>query len=152
MKHQTQHVGRYFAIVQRTPVKKLREKLLCSGVAVDDIPAAIHCDRRERFLLIQNCLQCRTYWKELRIIKTGLAKHRRESRRQQECIPLPQRNRQRLGNVQHHIPAWFGPAGLHETHVTRRDICFNRQCELAEVACLAPVLKELAKWRCGRGR
>ena len=63
---------------------------------------------------------------------------------EQQRVALPQRHLEVLGQVQHHLPAGPGPAGLHEAQVPGGDTRLLGQVELAEAAALAPLAEQLA--------
>lgn len=81
---------------------------------------------------------------ELWGIQARLRVHRRVPAGQHELIPLAQRHFELLGEVQNHFATRRGPAGLHETEVSARDLRLQRKLQLSQSPTFAPLTQKLA--------
>ena len=77
-----------------------------------------------------------------------LREDRREAGGQQQRVAVAQRDLERVGEMQQHLPARSGTACLDEAQVARGDRGVERELELAELAPLAPRAQD----RAGAGR
>ena len=77
-------------------------------------------------------------------VEVGRVERRREARRDQQRVALAQRHVEVIGEVQHHLAARPGPAGLDEAQVPRRDAGVVRQIELAQAPPRPPVAQQRA--------
>jgi hypothetical protein len=107
----------------------------------------VHDDRGIGLLLLQDRLDCRSHWRDLGIVERGLAEHRRKARSQQERIPLPQRDGQRIRQKEHHVAARLRAPRLEETDVAGRYVRFVRESQLAQIPGPPPVLQQWSDCR-----
>jgi hypothetical protein len=78
------------------------------------------------------------------IVKRALREHRREAGRQQHRVALAQRQLEMVAEVEQHVAAGRGPAGLDEAQVPGRDLGVEREVELAHAALQAPFAQPLS--------
>ena len=75
-------------------------------------------------------------------VELGRVVRRREAGRDQQRVARPQRHVEVLGEVEHHLAARTGTAGLDEAQVARRDPGIRGEIELAQPAARAPVAEQ----------
>jgi hypothetical protein len=88
---------------------------------------------------------------ELVIVQRPLAIGRGVPGREEQGVPVAQRDLEVLGQVQHELTARPRTSGLDEAEVSGGDFRLARQVELAEASPLAPVTQEVADVRRRRG-
>jgi len=103
-------------------------------------------DRQSRIRVMHaqdqvDTLACRL---KRRIVQRAFLIGRREPRRPQHHVPFAQRNRHPVGQMQQHLMARHGPAGLQETEVFRGDFRVAGEIQLAQAAALSPFPDQVA--------
>ena len=107
-----------------------------------DVPAPVHRKARIRLVCLEHLREAVAHRRHVGVGERALRVHRRQTRGDQELVPLAQRHVQRLGESQHHRATRSRPTGLDEAHVTRRHVGLEGQVELAQPAALPPLLHQ----------
>src|SRR5579863_1555351 len=113
---------------------------------------AIQHQRGMRFMLLQHPVDGTRHGRHLLGIDALLVVLRSESRREQEIVPLAQRNIQRIGYNGKEIPAGRAASAFHKAEMTLRDTSIEREIKLAFAALVPPVAQQFAELRSCRNR
>jgi len=103
-------------------------------------------DRQSRIRVMHaqdqvDTLACRL---KRRIVQRAFPIRRREPRRPQHHVPVAQRNRHPVGQMQQHLTTWRRPARLQETEVLRGDFRVAGEVELTQATALPPFPDQVA--------
>jgi len=126
---------------------RVEEEGLNAGAAVVDlehVPVAVEHERGIRLLSFQDEVERAAGQGERRRIQIGHAVDRRESGRGQQIVAVAQRHVEGSGELEDHLTARLGPAGLDEADVTARDPRFAGEIELAQLPSRPPVADQRA--------
>ena len=115
-----------------------------AGVAVDELPAAIDRDRRRGLVGGEQATDDLADLAHLGILERRLGIGGRVAGGQQQLVALPQRHVEMLGELDHHVAARLGAAGLDEAEMARGDLGLQRQLHLAETPLVAPAAQQRA--------
>ena len=121
-------------LTRRLPAARARTPSSSTATArlpATSVPAAVDHDGRVRLVAAQDEVERLAHRPHLGVVERPLAVHRRVAGGQQQLVALAQRHLELLGQVQHHLAAGLGAAGLDEAHVPGRDAGVERQVELA---------------------
>ena len=121
-------------------------------VVGDERPAAVDRDRRVGVVAVEHELDRVVDRLHLGLVERALLVDRRVAGGEQQPVALAQRHLELVGEVQDHLGARLGAAGLDEAEVAGRDAGLEREVELAEAAALAPVAEQVADGSGGHGR
>ena len=141
VKRKPQHIDRSDEKVRIGPGHQRRD----GAIGCHQIPAAIHGQRRERFMPGQDQVDGLAGRGQRRVVQITLRKRWGKTRGDQQGVALPKRHLQPFSESQHHVPTGRRTARLHETQVARRDVGVERQIKLAQMATLAPGAKVIAE-------
>ncbi len=113
-----------------------------AAVVRDQRPAVVDRDRRIRIVAVEDELHRFAHRDHLGLVEGALLVDGGMARGQQEAVALAQRDVELVGQVQHHLGAGPGAAGLDEAEVPRRHARLEREIELAQVPAPAPVAQQ----------
>jgi len=105
---------------------------------------AVEHERGIRLLSFQDEVERAAGQGERRRIQIGRAVDRREAGRRQQIVAVAQRHVEGPGELEDHLTARLGPAGLDEADVTARDPGFAGEIELAQLPARPPVADQRA--------
>ena len=83
-----------------------------------------------------------------RVFQRPLRKHRRVTGRDQQHVAFAQRHIEPLGEPQHHVARGLRTPGFEKAQMLGRNLCIEREIELAEAAALAPLAQVIADGTC----
>jgi len=112
------------------------------AVRGDHAPVTVDGKRGKRLVRSQDTVERGAHWLKLGRVELVLTEHGRVTRGQQQGVALSQRHLEAFGQVQDHVGAGSGAAGLDEAQVTRGHARFHGEIELAESATVAPVAQQ----------
>ena len=123
-----------------------------AGVDPGEVPPAVDDHGRVRLVALEDAVERLTHRRHLRRVDRALGVGGGEAGGEQELVAVAQRDVELLGQVQDHVAARPGPAGLEEAQVARRHARLARQLELAEAPALAPLSQQVSDRTLGHGR
>src|ERR1051325_9564463 len=114
------------------------------GVVLDQIPEAVHDERRIRLVRVEQPPQRLAERLHQRTVVGLLEVRRCEAAREQQPVALGDRKVELLREVDEELPAHARAAGLDEAEMPRRYVRVERELELAEAPARAPETDQLA--------
>ncbi len=108
----------------------------------DELPSPVDEDRRVRLVTDEHPLDRGAHGLQLGRVEIGRVVRRRVARRDEQRVAGPQRHVEVIGEVEHHLAARTGTAGLDEAQVARRDPGIRGEIELAHPAARPPVAQQ----------
>jgi hypothetical protein len=119
-----------------------------ASVRGDDVPMAIDDERRVGLVRGQEPLERLADGRHLARPERALAEDGREAGREEEAVPLSQRNLEALGEVEEHLAARPCAPRLDEAEMPRRDRRLRGEFTLRELAPFSPLPEERPRRRC----